>query len=416
MKRTWLVPLVACSAIALFPAHAGAQSAADLDRAKTLFNTGAQFYTGGDFESAIKAFEEANRILPKPAIDFSIAQAHRRQYYIDKKPEHLRAAVDAYKKYIAEVPEGGRKFEASQALGELELLQARVGDTGGPSASGPSTAKEAPHLMVSSPTSGAQVAVDQKAPHAAPFGMDLTPGKHHVKVMADGYFSDERDVLAEGGILPLSVELREKPGHLVIEGTKGAEISIDGRPAGETPLPTPIEVTSGRHFVVVTKNGHKAFTQEFEIKRDERKVLRVDLDVTGQRLVAYTVLLTGGALLVTSGVFVGVALAKQGKAQDILDKRDQGSITTDDLSRYESLRDQRDTWVRLSGITLGAAAAALGTGVVLYAFDRPTVSPPPQRFDEAPAKKPASPTEPIEMSMVPMVSPGFAGGSVFGRF
>ena len=42
-----------------------------------LFNAGAQAYASGQFDAAIQAFTEAQGILPRPAIVYSLAQAHR---------------------------------------------------------------------------------------------------------------------------------------------------------------------------------------------------------------------------------------------------------------------------------------------------------------------------------------------------
>src|SRR5262245_44131459 len=113
--RRWAAPLV----LLLWTASpAAAQD--DLARAKAHFALGARAYEANRFRVAIEAFEEANRLAPHPALLFSIAQASRRQYFLDKKPEDLRRAVANYRKYIERAPEGGRRDEAGAALAELE--------------------------------------------------------------------------------------------------------------------------------------------------------------------------------------------------------------------------------------------------------------------------------------------------------
>src|SRR4051812_9930626 len=52
--------------------------------ARLYFNAGARAYAAGKYVPAIRAFEEAYRIEPRPGLVFSIAQAYRRQYFIDK--------------------------------------------------------------------------------------------------------------------------------------------------------------------------------------------------------------------------------------------------------------------------------------------------------------------------------------------
>jgi tetratricopeptide (TPR) repeat protein len=398
------------------------QSGAEVERAKLLFNAGAQFYAAGQFDSAIKAFEEANRLFPKPAIEFSIAQAHRRQYYLDKKPEHLQEAMAKYKRYIDATAEGGRKFEAAQALGELELIQAKTGnaaDTASASGAGRAPVKEPPRIMVSSTTPNAVVTLDGAAPKPAPFGAEVTPGKHHVKISAPGYFDDERDVIADT-ILPLNADLREKPGRLTVNAPSNAQIAIDGRPVGETPLSGPIDVAPGNHYLSVSRNGRKAYARDFEIAREQKKTVDVQLEATGQRVVSYAILASGAALVLGGGVFFAAGLSKQSDAQSILDRRNApgGSISQSELASYESLRAERNDWFMVSGIVGGVGGAALVTGAMFYFFDQPTAGAPERRLEDGPKKKPATPApvEPMELTLTPSVSPTFAGGSMVGRF
>lgn len=415
-SRAWLSGLALATALSTSGwAHAAEQPGANVERAKMLFNAGAQFYTAGQFDSAIRAFEEANRLFPKPAIEFSIAQAHRRQYYLDKKPEHLRDAMANYKRYIDATAEGGRKFEAAQALGELELIQAKTGA----SMDAPSkpAVKEPPRIMVSSVTPNAVVLLDGAAPKPVPFGAEVTPGKHHVKISAPGFYDDERDVIADT-ILPLNADLREKPGHLVINAPPNAQIMIDGRFVGETPLAVPIDVPPGTHYLTVGKNGRKAYAVELDIAHDQKKTIDVQLDVTGQRIVAYSILASGAALVVGSAVLFGVGLSKQSDAQTLLDKRSApgGSISQRELASYESLRAERNDWFTASGVVVAVGGAALVTGAMFYFFDQPSPTAPERRMNDTPKPKAPSAVDSMEVAVTPLVGPGFAGGSLGGRF
>jgi tetratricopeptide (TPR) repeat protein len=409
-----VVALAFASSVALAAPAALAQSSTD--KAKMLFNAGAAAYSAGQFNAAIQAFDEANRLLPKPQIGFSLAQAHRRQYFVDKNGEHLRVAVKLFQDYLAQVPEGGRRGDAAQALGELEPLLARAG--GEPSApASMSASKDPTRLMVLASPEDAAVEIDGKAAKAG-MAVDVTPGKHHVKVSAPGYFPDEKDVAAlEHALRPVDVALKEKPARLVIEGPSGATVTIDGRPSGETPLLVPIEVPAGTHLVVITKNGHRAFSQDVEVGRDELKKIPVDLKASGQRTAAWGFFIGGAAALVTGGVFTAVMFKNQGDASSILDKRGDGSLTPDDLAAYDRARDRRDGWAAASAVAFGVGGAAIATGLVLYLFDAPQVTLPARAPEER--KKPttpAGPKEPIEMSFTPLFAPGMSGAGVVGRF
>src|SRR5580692_27350 len=86
-------------AFALLPTGARADDA-PVEHAQALFNVGAQAYAQGEFASAIEAFEEAYRASPRPGILFSIAQAHRKQFYVARAPSNLRAAIKHYHAYL----------------------------------------------------------------------------------------------------------------------------------------------------------------------------------------------------------------------------------------------------------------------------------------------------------------------------
>ncbi len=388
--------------------------AQDIEQAKRLFNAGATAYGSGQFSAAIQAFEEANKIVSKPAIIFSIAQAHKRQYAIDRNPEHLRAAIQNYRTYIEQVPQGGRRADAAQALGELEGLEGHPAAPDPAKVAGP--AKEPARIMVMTQAENAQVLLDGKTKKEAQLAIEVPPGKHRVRVSAVGYFDDERDVNAiDNNLVPVDVQLREKPAQLSLEGTKNAEVTIDSRPVGTTPLPGPIQLSSGSHLIVIRKNGYRPYTEEIEVARDQRKTLPVELKPTGQRIVAESLLISGGAAIIGGVVFSLVAGSQQHQANLILDKQQTQNLTPADTRDYASARESRDNWTKVAVVAYGVGAAALITGIVFYAFDQPTVTLAPQRFDDKP-KKLLTPREPTEMSMRPIIAPGFAGGAFTGRF
>src|SRR5690606_13587557 len=97
------------------------------------------------------------------------------------------------------------------------------------------------------------VELDGKDAGELPFVGEATPGKHRFRLSKPGYedYVREFSVDPRVGVPPFDVELVEKPALLTISAPEGAEISIDGRPQGEAPLP-PIALTPGRHFVAVS--------------------------------------------------------------------------------------------------------------------------------------------------------------------
>src|SRR5438132_8083251 len=177
MKRALVILLVLVLA-----ANAFAQGSSGVDQAKTFFTAGAQAYERGDFVGAIQAFERANQLAPRPAILFSIAQAYRRQYYIDGKPDNLRNAVKNYREYLKQAPDGNRKADASQALAELGPAADRLGE-----GAGPGTIAKSTRVSLGSNAPGAIVSMDGAAPSPAPFIHDVAPGDHTFVISADGF-------------------------------------------------------------------------------------------------------------------------------------------------------------------------------------------------------------------------------------
>jgi hypothetical protein len=67
----------------------------------------------------------------------------------------------------------------------------------------------------------------------------------------------------------------------------GAEIAIDGEPAGTTPLSAPLPIDLGTHTITVTKSGFLPFTKEIEVQGGSTATLDAPLspDVTTAHLV-----------------------------------------------------------------------------------------------------------------------------------
>ena len=50
--------------------------------------------------AAIEAFEQSFQVEAKPGLLYSIGQAHRRQYAIDRRPGHVAVAIRHFREYI----------------------------------------------------------------------------------------------------------------------------------------------------------------------------------------------------------------------------------------------------------------------------------------------------------------------------
>ena len=106
---------------------ATAAAADDRATAEQYFRAGAKAYAAQSFEAAAAHFEEAYRALALPEIAFSTAQAYRKLYRVDPKPQYVKRAVELYRVYLDKVKKGGRVGDAADSLGEMERELSRLG-------------------------------------------------------------------------------------------------------------------------------------------------------------------------------------------------------------------------------------------------------------------------------------------------
>jgi hypothetical protein len=382
----------------------------DVEKAKLFFNAGAQAFEKGDYIGAIQAFERAQQIAPRPAILFSMAQAYRRQYYVDNKPEHLRAAVSAYREYIKQAPDGNRKGDAAQALTELGPAADRLG--GGTGDTRPTVKKET-GVSVGCDAPNAKVSVDGQPAQPAPYIHEIAPGEHTFVVSADGFITrTERIKVGDGEYLAREIPLKEVPGRLWVQTDSGAQVLVDGRIIGSAPFATWVDVEPGTRQVAVTRNGHEPAVREVELGRGEPKRVDIPLAATGQRKIAVGLLLLGGAGAVASGIFFGVSIAQEATAQSLRDRKDTVGITAAELAQYDAARGARASWLAASAVAVGTSVAIGGTGLLLYLFDQPPLNlTGPRTEKKGPEKK-----GPLELGAAPMLGPGLAGATLSGAF
>jgi hypothetical protein len=402
------------SVLTLTAASAHADDAA---RARELFDAGAQAYGVGAFAESVRAFDAAYTAAPSPPILFSLSQALRRRFVVDKKRETAQRALDGFTKYLDQVPQGGRRTDAVQAIEALRASLATMPQTDG--STGPATGTAATNkatLILSSPTPGAQLSVDGQAPVPVPFAGDIDPGGHKLLVTAPGYLDSTRDLpFAAGNLITLDVPLTERPAQLRVLTNPGASVLVDGRPAGEAPLARPLELPSGRHVVTLLKNGRTAQSEEVELGAGETKNFRRELFASGQRKFAIGLMAVGGGALVAGGTFAFLSFSKQASAQDILDARAKGPLSQAQLDDYDSKTSARNRWRNAAFAAGGTGGALLLTGVLLALFDEPSSSSvatkplPPRPKDADKPKDAPSAVRTLDTSFRPRLSPEFSG-------
>lgn len=165
---------------------------------KALYASGEKKFKAGDYEAALGDFEASNAAKPAPETARYIALANDN---LQRYPE----AVSAFEKFIADAP-AKNKEQVEEAKKRVEAIKAMPGkvkvETNPPGAA----------VVVDPPANApASAAAAGATPSAQPQELELTPGKHTLRISADGYESTDKDVdVGYGTKQDVRVELVKK--------------------------------------------------------------------------------------------------------------------------------------------------------------------------------------------------------------
>jgi len=386
----------------------------EVERARTFFNAGAQAYSAARYSEAVRSFDQAYELAPRPQLLFSLAQAERKEFFASNDASYLKRAVHHYKAYLDQVPSGGRRSEATEAKADLEARLARL-DPAQAAAAPVQPEKRKARVTVYSATVGAQASVDGGPAQELPYFGDLEPGKHRIRVFAEGYYDAEREVSGDKAVdQPVDLPLKERPSLVTVVLDAHADIYVDGRIVATAPVSRPIEVAPGPHVISIAANGKRPLSADVVLPRGKPYRFEPKLETSGQRIVAFTMLGVGAAGIVTGAVFGALSLGQESHAKSILDDSASGNITGDQLQSYNKSIDRRDAFRTASIVGLGAGAGFAAGGALLYLLDRPTISVVPPRSVE-PTPTPRT-NQPTDLTASPIVGPGIWGASMSARF
>jgi tetratricopeptide (TPR) repeat protein len=355
-----------------------AQTSDELSQAKSSFRAGATAYELGDYLAAIQALQAAYRLSPLPAIAFSLAQAERRQYFVDRERGHLERAIELYRDYLRQVPSGGRRSDATDALTQLEPLRASQPQSEAVVAAVSDAGRT--RLLITCEAKGARIALDGAAALPSPAIAEVSPGTHRLQVSAPGYDTSERAVQpVPGELLPIEITLREQPASVQLGATPSASIYVDDALVGELSESKHLRLPAGDHTFTFAKNGYYLVNLEAQLVPGGSRTLHAQLSPTAQRTTAYALFIAGGLGVVTSAILGSFTLAREGSARAVLERKGQGNISSAELHDYNEARDDRNRLRVFAALSISLSAAALATGLFLFVFDHPELPSPLER-------------------------------------
>lgn len=379
---------------------------ADRATAEKYFRAGAKAYAAQSFEAAAAHFEEAYRALALPEIAFSTAQAYRKLYRVDPKPQYVKRAIDLYRVYLGKVKKGARVGDAADSLGEMERELSRLGSTkieamppsertrigvhvsicaraleraGCVENGGASDAVREVGDLTGNTMEGVITKLDGKV--VEPFALiDVAEGDHLISVTANGYFPVEKKQRAVKGATSLvEVELEPRPAVVTVKTDDGARITICARDEERGSCvedrrgvpPSTFEMAAGKHLLTITRSGREPFGKEIAVARGQTLNIEAPLDKTAKRRLVPWVLGGAGVLAALSITSGALAVVHDGRATDLDDEIRRGNADPAQADARDRERADRDDY-KTGAWALGGAAVVAGTvGILLYAFDSP---------------------------------------------
>ncbi|HSN27646.1 MAG TPA: PEGA domain-containing protein [Kofleriaceae bacterium] len=387
-------------------------SADDRAAAERYFRAGEKAYAAQNFEAAAENFEEAYKQAPLPEIAFSAAQAYRRQYRVDARPEYCARAVELYKLYLGKVKTGGRVADAADALVEMQHELDRLIKLG--LKVSPEVAAEHTLLGVSPALGDARraattemhevdegrgaapaIAVTFDGKRVEPYSLNpIEPGVHAIHVEAPGYKPfDLQENIVQGTTNMLDVTLEPRPAHVTFDVEADAQIAVDGRPLGTTPLV--VDVPAGRHLVAFTHRGREPVVRDIAFDRGQDLRLQQPLAMTARRRAVPYVVIGAASLGLLCGASAIAALVEDSRASSLHQRIAMGNAPLSVGLDYQSKLAWRDRFVTATWTT-GALALATGAAAAwLYYADHPS---------------------PETTHVAPMAGPSGGGAMLFGSF
>ena len=124
---------------------------------------------------------------------------------------------------------------------------------------------------------GAEIYVDGNKVDDKKREVAVTPGEHFVTVTKPGFAKYEKKInVKRDEVLPLTVELKAIGGLRFLSTPSGAEVILDSKPIGRTPMVNEV-IPAGEHVVTIRYEGYYDYEEPVTVKGGELNVVRASL-------------------------------------------------------------------------------------------------------------------------------------------
>lgn len=360
MFHRWPGLLALLALLSLFPAWAMAQ---DNPAYQSAYDRGDQAFKEGRFDVCAEEFRQAFNIEPRGNLLYNIGFCY-------EKANDLANALAFYQRFVDAVPNSPKRPAVQRHIAEL---QEQVAD-------------QFQEVSVTSDPTGAMVYIDDKskgAMGATPLTFKLLPGNYVVIAEFQGYEPGKKKLeLKKGASAQVDINLvsSSQVGTVTLMITeRDADVLIDNRKVGKSPLQEPLRLKQGKHDLMVSKNGFGTYNQPIEVTPGKAQTVKVELSSgsEGAEPVAAggggggggAPLFTGPRLLPTITMGVGLATVAGGVVTALSANRLYGQLE-DKKKKGEPIASQDvdtgNSRVMLTNVLWGAGGALVAGGAVWW--------------------------------------------------
>ncbi len=236
-------------------------AAANKAEAARRFDRGLSLFNEGDNAGALAEFKQTYALMPNPIVLYNIGLV----YAAMGRPVDAVDALSAVASSDALSPE-----QKTRAQSTLTDQQARIG-----------------RVSVVTVPDGARIDVDgvevAKTPLSAP--LRVAEGSHVIGAVAEGYAHAHKEIVVAGNAdASVSFELvlgqSKVPANLTVHSrTPAADVLLDDKSAGSTPLATSLSIPSGHHTIALARPGYKTEKQDLDLGEGATGEVTLDLSV-----------------------------------------------------------------------------------------------------------------------------------------
>lgn len=348
------------------------------------YERGDQAFKESRFDVCAEEFRSAFNIEPRGNLLYNIAFCY-------EKANDLTNGIAFYQRFVDAVPNSPKRPAVQRHISELQAL----------------IADQFQEVSVTSDPTGAMVYVDDKskgAMGATPLNFKLLPGTYTLIAESNGYEPARKKLdLQKGADTQIDIDLvpTAQIGQVTLMITeRDADILIDNRKIGKSPLQEPLRLKQGKHDLLVTKSGFGNFSQAVEVAAGKAQTVKVELvsgaegTESGDGVASSGgsgdggPLFTGKRLLPTITMGVGLATITGGVVTALSAKKLHGQLE-DKQKKGEPIApqdvDTGSSRVLMTNVLWGAGGAALvGGGVWWFLAGSGTTATPEIGFSVAP--------------------------------